>query len=245
LQTWLSYFEKNRMSRPVVCWERGIAVELHLREPLIRSLQKFQLGESGDGRCLRRHAMATGDAAYIAAIDLFVKEEQEHARLMGKVLRLLGAPLLKSDWSNHCFILLRRLFGLHQELMILLLPEMIAKRYFRALHDGTRDEVLRAVFSQIVQDEEGHVAFHVEYLRGAFEPMSFTRRILAQVVWRMLFRATCAAVMLDHRDALRAAGVGLREFWRDGGRIFDEVAAGVFSPPHLLAPFKPAASPNS
>jgi len=238
MQSWLNYFEHNRKNCPPVPWENGIYVEPHLRAPLIRSLQKFQLGESGEGRKLKRHAKETSDAIYAAAIDLFIKEEQEHARLMEKILRALNAPLIEKNWSDRCFIFTRQLFGLHQELMVLLLPEMIAKRYFRALHDGTRDVILRAVFSQIAQDEDGHLAFHIEFLRRAFEKMSFTGKIFALVVWRIAFRATCVAVILDHRAVLRAIGMKPRQFWNDCGQIFDEVAAGIFSPAHLLAPVK-------
>ncbi|HEY9509809.1 MAG TPA: ferritin-like domain-containing protein [Verrucomicrobiae bacterium] len=236
MQSWLKYFEWNRVHRAKVPWENGIKVEPHLRRPLIRSLQKFQLGESGEGRRLRRHAANTGDSTYAAAIELFVKEEQEHARLMAIILDQLHAPLLRSDWTDRCFVFLRRMFGLHQELMVLLLPEMIAKRYFRALHDSTNDPVLRMVFAQILHDEEGHVAFHIDYLQRAFESMSFTRRILAQVIWRVLFRASCLVVMFDHRSVLRAVNVMPRKFWRDCGRIFDETAAGIFSPVTVLAP---------
>jgi hypothetical protein len=236
MQTWVDYFEWNRTHRPPVQWERGIQVEPHLRAPLIRSMQKFQLGESGEGRRLRGHAAATGDETYAKAIELFVKEEQEHARLLGKALQLLNAPLLRSHWSDHCFVMMRHWFGVHQELMVLLLPEMIAKCYFRTLHDGTRDEVLRAVFGQIVRDEDRHVAFHIEYLRRAFADLSFTKRILAQVIWRILYRASCAAVMFDHRNVLLACGLTLPEFWKRCGHIFDETAAGIFSPAHVLAP---------
>jgi hypothetical protein len=199
---------------------------------------KFQLGESGEGHKLKSHAGKTGDTAYAKAIDLFIKEEQEHARLMGKILRELDAPLLENHWSDKCFVFMRQFFGLHQELMVLLLPEMIAKRYFRALHDGTCDPVLRAVFAQIAKDEDGHLAFHIEYLRRAFEKMSFTRRIIAQVAWRILYRGACLAVMLDHRAVLSAVGVKPDKFWRDCGGIFDDVAAGIFSPAHLLAPVR-------
>lgn len=238
MQNWLNYFESNRVNRLPVPWEKGIHVEPHLRAPLIRSLQKFQLGESGEGRRLKSHAGKTGDATYAAAIDLFIKEEQEHARLMGKILDELKAPRIQSDWTDGCFIFMRQLFGLHQELMVLLLPEMIAKRYFRALRDGTDDPVLRAVFSQIAQDEDGHLAFHIEYLRRAFEKMSFTKRIFALVTWRIIFRMTCAVVMFDHRNVLSAVDMKPRQFWRDCGKIFDEVATGIFSPAHLLAPAK-------
>lgn len=236
MQTWLNYFEWNRANRPPAPWENGIGIEPHLRVPLIRSLQKFQIGESGEGRRLRRHAAATGDQTYAAAIDLFIKEEQTHAALMAKVIKQLDAPLLKGDWSHNCFLFMRHLFGLHQELMVLLLPEMIAKCYFRALYDGTRDPVLRTVFGQIARDEDGHLAFHVEYLRGAFANMSFNSRILAQVGWRFIYRATCLVVMFDHRGVLRALGVSQRKFWDDCGRVFDEVAAGIFSPAQVLAP---------
>jgi hypothetical protein len=236
MQTWLNYFEHNRANRLPVPWERRIEAEPHLRAPLIRSLQKFQLGESGEGRKLKNHARKTGDMAYIAAIDLFIKEENEHARLMGKILCELNAPLIEKHWGDSCFIFIRQLFGLHQELMVLLLPEMIAKCYFRALHDGTSDPVLRAVFAQIARDEDGHLAFHIEFLRRAFEKMSFTKKILALVIWRLVFRATCIVVMLDHGKVLRAAGMKQQKFWRDCGQIFDEVAAGIFSPAHLLAP---------
>ncbi|MGH7953284.1 MAG: hypothetical protein ACREFE_15400, partial [Limisphaerales bacterium] len=240
-----NYFEHNRVNRLPVPWENRIHVEPRLRSPLICSLQKFQLGESGEGRKLKSHAQKTGDAIYAAAIELFIKEEQEHARLMEKILRELNAPLLKNHWSDWCFVFMRQLFGLHQELMVLLLPEMIAKNYFHALRDGTNDSVLRAVFSQIAQDENGHLAFHVEYLRRAFKKMSFTKKIFALVIWRILFRATCLAVMWDHRDVLRAIEIKPRQFWNECGEIFDEVAVGIFSPAHLLAPVKFFASQTS
>lgn len=245
MQAWLNYYEHNRTHRLPVPWEQGINVEHHLREPLIRSLQKFQIGESGEGRRLRRHATQTGDAAYAATIDLFIKEEQEHARLMAEILTRLGAPLLKSDWTDNCFMFLRHWFGLHQELMVLLLPEMIAKCYFRTLHDGTNDPVLRAVFAQIIHDEDGHVAFHVEYLRRAFQRLSFGQRIAVQVIWRFLFYGACLVVRFDHRAVLKACGVRPGDFWRDCGRIFDETAAGIFSPAHVLAPSKLTWETNS
>src|SRR5262245_30912236 len=125
MQNWLDYFEWNRTHRVDVSWERGIQLEPQLRALLIRSIQKFQLGESGEGLHLRGHAAATGDETFAKAIELFVKEEQEHARLMANVLSLLDAPLLTSHWSDHCFVVMRHFFGLYQELMVLLLPEMI------------------------------------------------------------------------------------------------------------------------
>ena len=229
MKNWLNYFEYNRSHRHVIRWERDIQIDPCLRQPLIRSLQKFQVGESGEGTYLRRQAATTRDSPYQAAIDLFIKEEQEHARLMAGVLRNLGAPLLRRHWSDGCFILLRRLFGLNHELLVLLMPEMIAKRYFRALRDASRDPVLHAVFGQILHDEEGHLAFHIDFLQRAFVAVSLPGRLMRRVIWRLLFRLACLVVIFDHRAVLKGVGVSSSAFWWDCGLIFDEVAAGILS----------------
>src|SRR5260370_32900502 len=111
MKSWLNYFKANRIHRHAIPWERDINIDPCLHAPLIRSLRRFQVGESGEGRHLRRQAARSGDADYQAAIDLFIKEEQEHARLMAGILKKLNAPVLGHHWSDSCFILLRRLFG--------------------------------------------------------------------------------------------------------------------------------------
>jgi hypothetical protein len=227
MKEWLDYFQHNRDHRLEIPWDRPICLDPRSREPLIHSLQRFQVGESGEGRHLRRQAASTGDAVYRECIDLFIKEEQEHARLMAEVLRRLGAPLLERHWSNACFVLLRRLFGLEEELLVLLIPEMIAQAYFRALHDGMANPVLRSVFAQILRDEDGHVAFHVAFLRRAFARSSLSGRILLRLGWRILFRGACLVVTADHHGALRAAGASAAKFWWDCGLIFDQVAAAI------------------
>src|SRR5439155_16357049 len=219
MKSWLNYFENNRRHRREIPWERSIALADHLRGPLIRSLQRFQVGESREGHHLRRQAARTGDAAYQTAIDLFIKEEQEHARLMACILHKLNAPLLKRHWSDGCFILLRRLFGLHHELLVLLIPEMIAKRYFRGLQDAFTDPILCAVFSQILQDEEGHLAFHVDFLQGALAALSLPARATLRGLWRLAFRAACLVVNIYYPAILLGAGLFLAALCWECGRI--------------------------
>lgn len=233
---WLTYFERNRVNRlrEGIPWERGFNAEPQLRAPLMQSLQRFQVGEQGDGQHLKHGAAATGDAAYVAAINLFVAEEQEHARLLARVVRGLGGELLDHHWSDACFILLRHLSGLHLELMVLLVAEMIAKRYYRALSEGTKDVVLKTVFDQILRDEFGHVAFHSDFLHRAFARLPLPTRRLLRGLWWILFRAVCLVVMYDHRGVLRATGVSTRAFWHDCGLIFDETANEIFSPASAL-----------
>ena len=229
MKHWLNYFEHNREHRHPIPWRDQINIAAQVVKPFIRSLQRFQIGESGEGRHLRAAANTTGDLAYIKAIDLFIREEQEHARLMAEILKRLNAPLLTSHWSDGCFILLRRLFRLNEELMVLLTPEIIARRYFRVLHDRIDDAVVKAVCAQILHDEESHVAFHVDYLRGAFAKLSVPARALLRSGWRVLFRLSVLVVLLDHRSLLKALGISTTSFWWDCELMFDDVAAQVFA----------------
>ena len=233
---WLRYFRENRVDRMPIPWELGINVAPALREPLIRSLQRFQVGESGDGAHLRRGAARTGDARYAETIRLFIEEEQEHSRLLARILEGLGAPLLKGHWSDAVFIAVRRLCGLRVELMVLLAAELIAKPYYRALFGGSKDPVLRAVCAQIVRDEEGHVAFHWDYLGRALAPVPVVGRLIILLAWSLFYRAVCLVVMYDHRGVLRAAGVSPRAFWADCGQVFEEAAAHIFTPTTTALP---------
>jgi hypothetical protein len=227
---WLRYFRQNRANRLPIRWELGINVEPHLQGPLVRSLQRFQVGEQGDGAHLKQAAAKTSDPEYAETIKLFLEEEQEHSRLLARILEGMGAPLLKSHWTDRCFIAVRHLMGLRMELMVLLAAELIAKPYYRTLHAGTRDPVVKAVCAQILRDEEGHVAFHWDYLARSFAGLPVAARLLILLAWSIFYRAVCLVVIYDHRSVLRAAGVPPVTFWRDCGAVFEEAAAHIFVP---------------
>src|SRR5437016_280606 len=109
------------------------------------------------------------------------------------------------------------------------IPPHVREPLIRALHDGLSDPTLREVCSQILYDEEGHLGFHVDYLQRAFTSRSLLARILFRAGWRVLFRAVCLVVILDHRAILSATGISSAIFWWDSGLIFDGIAAGIFS----------------
>ncbi|MGQ0600949.1 MAG: ferritin-like domain-containing protein [Anaerolineales bacterium] len=225
---WQTYFENNKTRRVAIPWEQGIFVEPSLRAPLTLSLQKFQLGESGEGRKLKQCAAATGDPAYINAIHLFIEEEQRHSALLARILQSLGAPLLQRHWTNYAFVLLRHLVGLKLEVIILLTAEMIAKRYYRALHEGIRDPVLRTVFGQIRKDEEGHISFHCDMLNLAFASRPALLRFGVYALWQGFMQAVSLLVAIDHAPILTATGVTPFAFWHDCNGIFIQCAKRIF-----------------
>ena len=231
---WLKYFEYNRDHRPPIPWQTCGSIAPRLRKPFIRSLQKFQIGESGEGRHLRKLSAATGDEQYAQAMELFIREEQRHAELMAGILTRVNAPLLTSDWTDNCFMFMRHVSGLHTELLVVLLPEMIAKVYFDTLRKGFSNPAMNVVFTQILRDEEGHLAFHADYLNKAFAKMPFHSRIVVQVLWRIVYRAVCLIVYFDHGSLFRGLDLSPAQFWNECGAVFDEVAAKIFCPAHVL-----------
>lgn len=98
---------------------------------------------------------------------LFVAEEQNHARLLARLLAAGGVPTLTSHWSDTVFVRLRRLLGLRLELLVLMIAEVVALRYYRALRDGTDDALTSEVAGRILSDERRHVPFHCERLHAS------------------------------------------------------------------------------
>ena len=227
---WLRYFQANAARRMPIPWELGIHVEKQLRDALVRSLQRFQVGEQGDGDHLKRGAASTGDQVYAETIRLFIAEEQEHSRLLARAIEGMGGSLLRWHWSDAVFMAVRRLCGLKLELAVLLTAEMIAKVYYRALFEGTRDPVLRALFAQILHDEVGHVSFHREFLQRAYAPLPLVVRAVLREVWRAFYRTVCLLVMYDHRSVLRATNMSMGEFWRGCNEVFRDVVERIFDP---------------
>src|SRR5262245_38455774 len=93
--SWYEYFVGNAANSGQIPWEMGIQVEPHLRSELIRSLQRFQVGEQGDGKHLIMAAQKTGDSEYTDTVRLFIAEEQVHARLLARLIKGMGGSLLR------------------------------------------------------------------------------------------------------------------------------------------------------
>ncbi len=235
---WLEYFEARRgeeLDAPL----QAPFQPLPGRAAVARSLARFELGESGDGERIGRLARATGDAAYARSIELFVREEQAHARWLGRLRERFGGTRLQSHWSDTVFVVLRHLGGLRREICVLLAAELIALSYYRVLALACDDPLLDATCRRILLDERGHVAFHRATLGHEFASMPAPARSAAILSWRA-FVAVCAAVVAwDHRAVLELAGVSRRDFARDVRARAARLAVAVRSP-HPIAEPRPA-----
>ena len=192
--------------------EAGGFTELH-NVVLGRSLSTFQLGESGTGENLLRVARRSGAPdEYLRALQAFVVEEQEHARLLELVLGSLGQPLRTSHWADTALVFIRRLRSLRTEVLVLLLAEVIAVAYYGALRDGVDSVDVCGVFARIHDDELVHIQFHGETLPAYLDRWTWPVHRMARVMWNLMVIGGGLVVALDHRKALALAGTSISDF---------------------------------
>ncbi|MFD6160576.1 ferritin-like domain-containing protein [Nocardia sp. NPDC060256] len=214
---WATEFEAKQVARAAAGdpdWARGARLD----PAVARSVQRFQVGESGDGANLIAKAGAAGDPAYSAAVRLFVAEEINHARMLGLLLEAGGSATIHAHWSDTVFVRLRRALGLRLELMVLMVAEVVALRYYRALRDGTDDALTAQVAGLILNDELRHVPFHCHRLRVAFANTSGLARLIPVLLWWIVLVGATMVVAADHGPALRQLGVSR------GGFVLDVIA---------------------
>src|SRR5260370_15653053 len=112
---WCYYYHRNAERLLRLPWLRGAELTETERAAVAASIQDFQLGESSEGRNLLRraeqYAERADDPEYVEAMQLFVREEQRHARVLARFLHLAGIEPLKRSRLDTAFRLLRRLAG--------------------------------------------------------------------------------------------------------------------------------------
>ena len=216
---WLEYFVANTTSLLEIPWGRGAEITTAERRAIASSIQEFQLGESSEGRHLLRSAETfarrTRDPRYPEAMRLFIKEEQRHARDLGRFMDLAAIPRIRHAWPDRVFRRLRRLGGgLEVSISVLITAEIIAKVYYAALREATGSSVLRRLCDQILRDEDAHVRFQCDYLAVIRKDRNDWTLALTEALQRFLFSGACLVVWKSHRRALKQGGIAWRLFWR-------------------------------
>jgi hypothetical protein len=200
-----AFVERARRPLPPVDGPTGVPDAA--RADVVRSLRIFQRGESGEGRIaveIERFASTSVDDEYRAALKLFVAEEGRHARILGALVRSLGADVLGETWTARLFVVGRRLLGVRLKLLVLLAAEVVGIGFYGLIAARLDDGSVRRALAQICADEEHHLSFHRAFFA---REAAGARRAVFLVAWWTVGVAACAAVLIDHRRTLRALGV--------------------------------------
>lgn len=228
---WAEYFEGNlaRHARldATIPWETASPLSALDAAAIARSLQRFELGERGEGEGLRSKARLLGDTDYDAALVLFVAEEQKHSALFARALKRFGVWPLSVHWSDAAFVRLRRLMGLRTEVTLFLIAETVALEYFAAL-ERSADPVIRGVARRVLTDEVEHIRFQIAQLRSGFADSSAGVRAGAAAAAWVVAIGAATVVAFDHGPALRVGGLHPVVFWGRALRHFRRAAAEAF-----------------
>jgi hypothetical protein len=72
-----------------------------------KSIQQFQLGEGSKGQRLLDRGKALGnkvnDPCFVGALELFIKEEQQHSKYLAHFMRSQNIPLISHHRSTRFF----------------------------------------------------------------------------------------------------------------------------------------------
>jgi hypothetical protein len=217
-EEWLDYFRANAKTLLDLPWAAGADLTDEEKADVAGSMQDFQLGESSEGRHLYRcacaYALRHHDPAYREVIRLFIREEQRHARDLGRFMNLADIPPLSATWADTVFRWLRHRAGLELSISVLLTAEILAKVYYVALRDATGSALLQRLCEQILADEVAHVRFQAERLAILRQGRAAWRLHCWHGWQRLLFWGACWVVWRGHARVLRAGGFGFRRFWR-------------------------------
>jgi hypothetical protein len=212
---WLNYYQNNRTNRPEPKWNVPSPLDPRAQRALARSLSHFQLGETGEGKFLLRQAcrQAPEDAAYHEALQLFVAEEGEHARLLERLVRRFDGAIIHRHWTHALFRLTRRALGFRFEIQLLVIAELVGTAYYRLLHARTRDYVLEDVCALLLKDEAQHIDFHADWLGDFQARLLPLERAAWSAQFQTLFTVAALVAWVDHRACLSMLGARRHEFF--------------------------------
>lgn len=215
---WVEHFERSLLRPEIMRGSTPIRLSPEERAAIATSVAEFQLGEISEGRHLIaaacRYAQRTGDVDYVAALRLFIAEENRHARELGRFLDRAGLGRVSSAWSDTVFRCLRRGAGLELSIVVLVAAKIIAKVYYAALRRATCSPELHQLCTRILQDERHHVMFQTQRLALLRTQRSRLSIITRVALHRFLMAGTCLVVWRKHGRAMRAGGMGLKQLWR-------------------------------
>lgn len=230
---WVAHFRANLAVDRAITWDDGYRLSRSERRAVGRSIAKFQLGGSSNGRFLQHHASLharrAGDHAYAEAARLFIGEKQRHAAELGRFMDDQGLRKMRRHWSDSLFRCARKLGGLDLAISVLLTAELIALVYYQALGRATGSLVLRSICAEILRDERTHVVFQAGTLGRVRQGRSAGAVRFRVGVQRAFLLAAIMLVWVDHWRVFRAGRFGWRRYWHACWGAFGSVEA-------LLAP---------
>ena len=196
------------------------------RRAITPSIQQFQLGEGSTGERLlqrgRKYGRAFDDPLFADAIELFIREEQQHSAYLAAFMESESIPLIERHWVDTVFRTLRRLPGLELSLTVLVTAEIAGVGYYRALRSATASPTLKMICTRILEDEASHLKYQASMLARMASSRPYVFQRASSKLHRRFLEGTIAVVWIGHREVFRRALYNFRRFREESLREFAE-----------------------
>jgi len=210
LRIWLNHFEYHAEQPRGAASGSTSDLRPEERRLIARSIAIFQLGEQSDGSGLQRaacrFAAAHNDELLPRITELFIREEQRHARLLREFMDEHGIRAKSRHWTDAIFRHVRRLGGLELYLHVLIAAELIGNVYYHALESATGCQRLRVLCRTLIADELAHVGYESDLILELRARRPPVLRALIRLMHRAFYCGAACAVWMSHRAVLRHAG---------------------------------------
>jgi len=173
----------------------------------------------------KKYGETINDPLFADALELFIREEQQHSEYLAAFMESQSIPLLKRHWVDSVFRKLRGLARLELSLTVLVTAEIIAVAYYRALRGATGSPVLKMVCTRVLEDESNHLKYQASMLaRIGSGRAPMLQRAMTEL-HRIFLLGTVVVVWIEHRAVFEAADYDFQRFRRETVKEFLDWAA--------------------
>ena len=213
---WFTHFSLRSMTAMHISSKQAVQLTDEERRTITPSIQQFQLGENSKGLHLlqrgQRYGCVANDPLFAGALELFIKEEQQHSRYLGAFMESQCIPIMQKHWVDTVFRRLRIFAGLELSLTVLVTAEFIAVPYYRALRGATSSPILKMICTRILDDEANHLKFQASMLARVPGRRAEIAQLFFTQVHRVFLLGTILLVWFEHRLLLESAGYTIGRF---------------------------------
>lgn len=244
-QQWLQYFKHNSQQHRIN-WQQQPSITTQELQPVLKSLQAWQLGESSDGKNLMaattKYAAKISDTTYIETMQLFIKEEQKHGSNLGKYLDAIQQPRITKNWGDSLF---RKIRGLNKNIewwtLAVITVESTAQIFYQCLKDATNCNLLKQICTDILIDEAPHIQFQKERMEIIFNAKPNWQKPFSYWFYKLFFYATSLVVWHAHKKLFKAGGVHfIKYLYKMDNKYRKTLGKLLFSSTEQHRQFKPS-----
>ena len=216
LNEWENYFLKNKLNLQKITWNYQDLLSKKEKDRISSSIAKFQLGEYSEGQKLiefcDKYSRKYEDKILKKITALFIKEEQAHSYILKRFMKLNNIAILKSDWTDNIFRLIRSISGYELSITVLITAEIISLTYYRALSKATKNNLLKDICLKIIEEERKHVLYESMLLKNMRKQKMRISQLLIFVSHKLFFLCSVLLVLMDHRKVIFSGGFNAYSF---------------------------------